>query len=71
MILLKYSVGHHLSLIQTRVVAYTTNGSGSCSDCDVNYTENELIRAGIDFTKVYSSEELMELANAMALLMQD
>ena len=29
--------------IPTKVVAYTTNGGGSCSDCDVNYTENELI----------------------------
>jgi hypothetical protein len=58
------------SAIPTKVVAYTTNGGGSCSDCDVNYTENELIRAGIDFTKVYSSEQLMELANTMAKLMQ-
>jgi hypothetical protein len=36
----------------------------------VNYTERELIKAGIDFTKVYSSEQLMELANTMAKLMQ-
>lgn len=56
------------NIIQTKVVAYTTNGSGSCSDCDVNYTENELIRAGIDFTKVYSTEQLIELANIMAKL---
>ena len=54
--------------ITTKVVAYTTNGSGSCSDCDVNYTENQLIRNGIDFTKVYSTEQLMELANIMAKL---
>ena len=57
--------------IPTKVVAHTTHGGGSCSDCDVNYTENELIRAGIDFTKVYLSEELIEIANVMAKLMQD
>ena len=56
--------------IPTKIVAYTTNGGASCSDWDVSYTENVLIRAGIEVTQVYSYDELMEIANSMALLMQ-
>ena len=57
--------------IPTKVVAYTTNGGGSCSDCDVNYTQTELLNAGIDFTKVYSSEEEELIEILMAQLMAE
>ena len=43
--------------IPTRVVAYTTNGGCSHSDCDVNYTENRLRNNSIDVTKVRTKEE--------------
>lgn len=54
--------------IPVKVVAHTTNGGNACgSDCDVNYTRNELRKAGIGYVQVHYNplklEDLIDILN--------
>ena len=55
--------------IPVKVVAYTTLGTTTVCECDVNYTRNKLKDTGIDLIYVRSSEEeLMENLIARLIL---
>ena len=54
--------------IPVQVVVHTTNGGNTCSDCDVDYTYNQLHRADIAFEQVHFNpleEDLIDILDEL------